>query len=463
MYTINPNDLKKDLNNYNLALLFNRRRAQEIRRQAAERIHQFANQELWLEEKNCELMYSYIKTFGYLAHRKVSRDAFSAFECLSRIATYEHPKLSWQLKAKPYNIASFWSRNIARLLGRYDRIIYKTPSAKKEIAEQTLTTPKPIPVKEEVQEIKKLERQEIQGIKIQETQRIKEQEETKENEETAPKFKLSAKDRRRLERIRRRGQLKEQKQKLIERQKAEKNRARRKKEAAQALSIATTASKISSAPKPTPIHKDKRAGFFKRNKNKIINSILGVAAFIGSVAGISVLSDGIKQINTHKQSRENAKSRIENITKIQDKIDSIKRVAIPSPKPVYKNYYDSALKIHLGETRRDKLYDNLRNMVITQKLSIPQGESIEHLAHVVTVSNLVQPNSATNQFLQKCLQSKDALSGAAQNKLWHIVENAGDKAQNIKGTSTYSNFAKQSRQIQQQHLQALQNLRQATR
>ena len=136
---------------------------------------------------------------------------------------------------------------------------------------------------------------------------------------------------------------------------------------------------------------------------------------------------------------------------------------LPSPSPVYKNYYDSALKIHLGETGRDKLYDHLRNMVITQKLSIPQGENIEHLAHVITVSNLVQPNSTTNQFLKDCLQSQETLSGAAQNKLWHIVENAGDKSQNIKGTSTYSNFAKQTPQVQKQHLQVLHNLHQASR
>ena len=437
MRTINPKDLKKDLNNYNLALLFNRHRAREIRRQAAERIHQFANQELWLEEKNCELMYSYIKAFGYLGHRKVTKDAFNAFDCLSRIATYEHPKLSWRLKAQPYNIASFWSRNIARLLGRYDRIVYKAPDIQKESIETAIIDQEPVMIKE-----------------------LKRQKETALQQKEA-KPRISAKERRQKIKNLRKAQLKQQKQKLIARQKAEKARARQKKAAVAALAISTLTSRpVIARPAPS-IHKHKKAGFFKRNKDKVINGILGVAAFIGSVAGISVICDEVKQIKTNQQN-QNAKDKIENIAQTKQQSD-IKPIMLPSPSPVYKNYYDSALKIHLGEDGRDRLYDNLRNMAITQKLSIPEGESIEHLAHVITVSNLVQPNSATNQFLQECLQSKDALSGAAQNKLWHIVENAGDRAQNIKGTSTYSNFAKQSRQVQQQHLQALQNLRQATR
>lgn len=423
MRTINPKDLKKDLNNYNLALLFNRRRAQEIRCQAAERIHQFANQELWLEEKNCELMYSYIKTFGYMAHRKVTKDAFNAFDQLSHIATYEHPKLSWQLKAKPYNIASFWSRNISRLLGRYDRIIYKAPSEDKDIAEQKIIDQKPIIAKE-------LKRQ----------------------KETAPK--ISVKERRQKIKSLRKEQLKQQKQKLIARQKAEKERARQKK--VSVLPVIIAAKQTQQTPKR------QRAGLLQRNKNRLISGLLSTAAVLGSIAGIGVLYKVEKQERAKDAKMQTSHFQIENVKQNRQN-NNTGRITLPSPSPVYKNYYDSALKIHLGESGRDRLYDNLRNMAITQKLSFPQGENIEHLAHVITVSNLVQPNSTTNQFLQECLQSKDALPEAAQNKLWHIVANAGDKAQNIKGTSSHSNFAKQSRQVQQQHLQTLQNLRQASR
>ena len=423
MRTINPNDLKKDLNNYNLALLFNRHRAREIRRQAAERIHQFANQELWLEEKNCELMYSYIKAFSYMAHRKVTKDALKSFDRLSRIATYNHPKLFWRLGVAPYNISSFWARSVSRLLGRYDRITYKAPDNDKDIAEQKNINQKQVITKE-----------------------------PKRQKETAPK--ISGKERRQKIKSLRKEQLKQQKQKLIARQKAEKERARQKKGAV--LPIIVTAKQ----PIPTP--KPQKLSIFQRNKNRLISGVLSTAAILGGILGVGVLYKAEKQERAKDAKFQAQHLQTENTVQTRQ-TDSVSRITFPSPSPVYKNYYDSALKIHLGETRRDKLYDNLRNIIITQRLSIPEGESIEHLAHVITVSNLVQPNSATNHFLQECLQSKDALSGAAQNKLWHIVANAGDKAQNIKGTSSHSNFAKQSAQVQQQHLQALQNLRQASR
>ena len=141
MHTINPKDLKKELTSYNLALLFNRRRAQEIRSQAAKCIHKFANQELWLEAKDCELMYTYIKAFGYIEHRKVTKDAFKSFDYLSRIASHKRPKLFWRLKATPYNIASFWARSVSRMFGRYDRIIYKAPVVmEKELNKPELET-----------------------------------------------------------------------------------------------------------------------------------------------------------------------------------------------------------------------------------------------------------------------------------------------------------------------------------
>ena len=169
--------------------------------------------------------------------------------------------------------------------------------------------------------------------------------------------------------------------------------------------------------------------------------------------------------NTFKSSdkEKHDRDKIEKLTVAPADNITLTTVNLPSPDAVHKNYYDSALKIHLGVSAREHLYDQLRNMATSQKIAIPAGESIEHLAHVITVSNLVQPNSAGNRFLQECLHNPDTISGAAQNKLWYIVKTAGDRAQNIRGSSTVSNFDKQNRQVQQEHLNALQKLKQTTR
>lgn len=97
---------------------------------------------------------------------------------------------------------------------------------------------------------------------------------------------------------------------------------------------------------------------------------------------------------------------------------------------IWKNYYDTALQIHLGQDGRDKLYRQVEKMIKTSSLSLEDGASIESYAHALTMYRLIQPNGSANAFLQKALQQNQSLSPSEQNKLAHLLAQAGKKAKN---------------------------------
>lgn len=399
---ITSKELSRDIIRYNFALLFNRTKAQQIRANAVQKIHKFAALDLQIRPQDCEAMYTYIKTFGYVRHRRVTNDAMSAFDRLNEIATPQSKRLFRVWYGQFLNWNSTASRNLAKALGRYDIIRYQAPvssvlSAPTQPNAKSVLAPKP-----ELTIQHNLSKQGQTMLK-KSLRRVQKQ---------LPKTEIS---------------------------KPVSNKPQQ-----------------TSTDVPAP---QSRPSFFKRCQKQITRTLIGSAVVLGSAFGVAMLHNTFRPDN---KERTNA-DKIEKTAPVAANSIKITTVNLPLPDPIHKNYYDSALKIHLGVSGRENLYDQLRNMAISQKITIPTDESIEHLAHVITVSNLVQPNSAGNRFLQECLHSNDVISGAAQNKLWHIVKAAGDRAQNIRGSSTVSNFDKQSRQIQQEHLNALQKLKQTTR
>lgn len=140
--------------------------------------------------------------------------------------------------------------------------------------------------------------------------------------------------------------------------------------------------------------------------------------------------------------------------------DVKKQVTLPQTlHRAWKNYYDSALRIHLGENGRDNLYRQLQKQIADGKLSLPNNVSIEQCAHVLTISNLVQPNSSDNKTLQKALEDQQ-LTASEQAEFNSIIRQAGQKAEHIKGTSSHSNFDKQSKKVQVHHIKCLKDLKQ---
>ncbi len=123
----------------------------------------------------------------------------------------------------------------------------------------------------------------------------------------------------------------------------------------------------------------------------------------------------------------------------------------------YKNYYDNTIALHLGEKGKTELYAQLNKAIHQGKITLPAGETMEHLALVMTVSNQVQPFSKDNKLLQK-ITSGDELTAGQQQQIWQIVKKAGKKAGNIKGTGSYSKYDNSSEQVKQSHNKVLQQL-----
>ena len=123
---------------------------------------------------------------------------------------------------------------------------------------------------------------------------------------------------------------------------------------------------------------------------------------------------------------------------------------------IYKNYYDTALEIHLGIAKRNQLYADLTGQLNTGRLTLPQGETMEHLAHTITVASLIQPNASTTKLLKKAVNGE--LTPQEQQSVWSFVSQAGDKGQHIKGTGTHSNFDHQKVHLQKKHVKNLKQL-----
>ena len=97
-------------------------------------------------------------------------------------------------------------------------------------------------------------------------------------------------------------------------------------------------------------------------------------------------------------------------------------------------------------------------MIKTSSLSLEDGASIESYAHALTMYRLIQPNGSANAFLQKALQQNQSLSPSEQNKLAHLLAQAGKKGEKLKGTPSYSNFNKQHKNLKDKHIKNLKQL-----
>ena len=335
-------EMTKDLRQYHLALLFNRERAKRIRLEATKKIHLFSTGDLDIRYQDAKMMYTYLRTFGYMKKFTVTKDAYNSFFRLNWMPASPYPHILRNLHASIYNGVSIITRNIAKTFNRYDRI-YSIPTS-----------------------------------------------------ETASERPVAA----------------EQKKK-------------------------NNAHKITT--------------FFRQHKNKIIGLFITAGVLFGSG----------KYAKTAIADKQSAK--IENIVPVashQAAPKTIKTNIAATPadslSKIYKNYYNTALEIHLGAEKRDRLYANLNNQLNKGNLKLPQSESMEHLAHTITISALVQPNAPITKLLKKAVSNK--LSPQEQQAVWKFVAQAGDKGQNIKGTGTHSNF-NHRKDLQKEHIKNLKQLR----
>ena len=192
--------------------------------------------------------------------------------------------------------------------------------------------------------------------------------------------------------------------------------------------------------------------FFRRHQSKIIGLfvVAGVLFGAGKCAKSTQNDKQTDKVETIKPTAS--------VTQNTDKTFEVKAndSVADTLTRIYKNYYDTALEIHLGTAKRDQLYADLTGQLNTGRLTLPQGETMEHLAHTITVASLVQPNASTTKLLKKAVNGE--LTPQEQQSVWSFVSQAGDKGQHIKGTGTHSNFDRQKVHLQKKHVKNLKQL-----
>lgn len=325
-------ELRRDLRQYYFAQLFNQTKATKIKLQAAKKIHRFVKGRYGVTPSDCDMMYTYLRTFGYIKHRTVTEDAYKGFDRLNWISSNNRPGILRRFQAWNYYNAGILSRRIAGIF----HSTHKKP------------TPRPVP--------------------------------------------------------------------------------------------------------KASVSNPKKPSFFRRNKDKLIGLVILAGVLVGG---------GKLARQAHKSPQQN---KIENFVPRADTTKTSAKTLTIEPQTamsdtlakIYKNYYDTALEIHLGTSGRDQLYNNLNNQIKEGRLSIPQDESMEHLAHTITVASLVQPNAENTILLQKA--ATENLSAQDQQQVWQLVSRAGDKGQNIKGSGTHSNFDNRKKELQKKHIKNLKQL-----
>lgn len=193
--------------------------------------------------------------------------------------------------------------------------------------------------------------------------------------------------------------------------------------------------------------------WLKKNKKYLLIGTAGLVVGLGSFLGFQKKSSAAQEPKIPAPAVQTSKH-ADTVVQPQNETSTLKLHA----DSIWKNYYDTALQIHLGQDGRDKLYRQVEKMIKTSSLSLEDGASIESYAHALTMYRLIQPNGSANAFLQKALQQNQSLSPSEQNKLAHLLAQAGKKGEKLKGTSSYSNFNKQHKNLKDKHIKNLKQL-----
>lgn len=193
--------------------------------------------------------------------------------------------------------------------------------------------------------------------------------------------------------------------------------------------------------------------WLEKNKKYLLIGTAGLVVGLGSFLGFQKKSSAAQEPQTPAAQTS---KHTNTVVRPQNETSTLKLHA----DSIWKNYYDTALQIHLGQDGRDKLYRQVEKMIKTSSLSLEDGASIESYAHALTMYRLIQPNGSANAFLQKALQQNQSLSPSERNKLAHLLAQAGKKGEKLKGTSSYSNFNRQHKKLKDKHIKNLKQLRQ---
>lgn len=136
--------------------------------------------------------------------------------------------------------------------------------------------------------------------------------------------------------------------------------------------------------------------------------------------------------------------------------DSVKIVAI-------NNFCDSSLDILIGKKKREALYNKIQNQVNRGIFKIPNGMSLQRIAHAMEMSRIYEGKS----IILDALKSDKVLNQAEQEAFAKHIEGIGERGEKLQKRmmkkhklSSYSKFNKASYAQQKTHIKNLKQLRQ---
>ena len=120
---------------------------------------------------------------------------------------------------------------------------------------------------------------------------------------------------------------------------------------------------------------------------------------------------------------------------------------------IEKAYYDSAIKMQIGEEKRDALYRAIEKRVTEGKLDVG-AFSVERTAHAIVMYQKIQPNNKINQLFNKVLSGEE-ITKSDNTRIKKYIQDAGEYGDGIKGKGTHNQFEKALKQQQIEHIHAV--------
>ena len=149
---------------------------------------------------------------------------------------------------------------------------------------------------------------------------------------------------------------------------------------------------------------------------------------------------------THAQKTENTKKTVNN-----EQLQAI------------NNFCDSSLDILMGAQRRDSLYNKIQNQVDRGIFKIPNGMSVQRIAHAMEMSRIYEGKS----IILDALNSNTKLTDAQQQAFESHIDGIGIRGEKLQKRmmqkqklSNHSKFDKSSYAQQKAHIKNLKQLRQ---
>lgn len=213
--------------------------------------------------------------------------------------------------------------------------------------------------------------------------------------------------------------------------------------------------------------KEKKDGWFKRKWKHIKKGlvVIGITTLglLGGKTAFNQLSDknssdSFSQTDITEQTITPPSVDKIDITETKQQADIVNQdflSAIDNLNKAYKDRFDSALEIHLGEEKRDLLYQKIDKLREESKIEFKNGTTREWYAYAFTMYAKIAPYSDGGKLITELLAGKDVDKKIIND----LVISAKRDGTGISGTGSNSAFDKAPQELQKKHIQNRQNVR----